>query len=96
MVPFTDFDSSPKGPKSVYGKQNTNQNCLRHKTEQRNTVKTAKKKKAAMVRRSKRKATVLENLTKGHGGLRRSKRKLALREYEQNVFGDDCGVLPSD
>ena len=49
-----------------------------------------------MVRRSKRRATVLENLTKGHGGLRRSKRKLALREYEQKVFGDDCGILPSD
>jgi hypothetical protein len=47
-------------------------------------------------RRSKRKATVLESLTKGHGGLRRSKRKLAIREFEQKVFGDDPGILPSD
>jgi hypothetical protein len=50
-----------------------------------------------MVRRaSKRKSTVLDKLTKGHGGLRRSKRKLALREDEHKVYGDDYGILASD
>jgi hypothetical protein len=48
-------------------------------------------------RRSKRKATVLEALTKAHGGgLRRSKRKLALKKDETKIFGDDYGILPSD
>ena len=46
-------------------------------------------------RRSKRKSTVLEGLTKAHGGLRRSKRKLAIREDEQKIYGDDYGILPS-
>ena len=46
-------------------------------------------------RRSKRKSTVLEGLTKGHGGLRRSKRKLAIREDEERIYGDDYGILPS-
>lgn len=49
-----------------------------------------------MRRRSKRKATVMEGLTKGHGGLRRSKRKLALKEDEQRIYGEDYGILPSD
>jgi hypothetical protein len=47
-------------------------------------------------RRSKRKATVLEALTKAHGGLRRSKRKLALKKDETKIYGDDYGILPSD
>ena len=47
-------------------------------------------------RRSKRKSTVLEGLTKAHGGLRRSKRKLALKEDETKIYGDDYGILPSD
>ena len=47
-------------------------------------------------RRSKRKATVLEGLTKAHGGLRRSKRKLALKKDETKIYGDDYGILPSD
>ena len=47
-------------------------------------------------RRSKRKATVLEGLTKDHGGLRRSKRKLALKKDETKIYGDDYGILPSD
>jgi hypothetical protein len=46
-------------------------------------------------RRSKRKSTVLEGLTKGHGGLRRSKRKLALKEDDQQKYGNDYGILPS-
>jgi len=46
-------------------------------------------------RRSKRKTTVLESLLEG-GKLRRSKRKAALREDEHKVYGNDCGVLPSD
>lgn len=46
-------------------------------------------------RRSKRKSTVLEGLTKAHGGLRRSKRKLALREDDEKIYGDDYGILPS-
>ena len=49
-----------------------------------------------MRRRSKRKSTVMESLTKGHGGLRRSKRKLALKEDESRIYGDDYGILPSD
>ena len=47
-------------------------------------------------RRSKRRSTVLENLTSGHGGLRRSKRKLALKEDESRIYGNDYGILPSD
>ena len=47
-------------------------------------------------RRSKRKSTVLEGLTISHGGLRRSKRKLALKEDEHKIYGDDYGILPSD
>ena len=43
-------------------------------------------------RRSKRKATVLEGL----GGLRRSKRKQALRDDDEKKFGEDYGILPSD
>ena len=46
-------------------------------------------------RRSKRKATVLESLLEG-GKLRRSKRKLAAREDEHRIYGDDYGILPSD
>jgi hypothetical protein len=46
-------------------------------------------------RRSKRKSTVLEGLTKQYGGLRRSKRKLALKEDEKKIYGDDYGILPS-
>jgi hypothetical protein len=38
----------------------------------------------------------MESLTKGYGGLRRSKRKLALKEDESRIFGDDYGILPSD
>lgn len=49
-----------------------------------------------MRRRSKRKSTVMEGLTKGHGGLRRSKRKLALKRDEQRIYGEDYGILPSD
>ena len=49
-----------------------------------------------MRRRSKRKAAVLDALTQGHGGLRRSKRKLALKEDEYRIYGDDYGILPSD
>jgi hypothetical protein len=44
-------------------------------------------------RRSKRKATVLESLG---GKRRRSARKLAVRDVEQKIYGDDCGILPSD
>jgi hypothetical protein len=47
-------------------------------------------------RRSKRKSTVLEGLTLAHGGLRRSKRKLAIKEDENKIYGDDFGILPSD
>ena len=47
-------------------------------------------------RRSKRKATVLGGLTKAHGGLRRSKRKLAMKEDESKIYGNDFGILPSD
>jgi hypothetical protein len=47
-------------------------------------------------RRSKRKSTIMEGLTQGHGGLRRSKRKLALKEDDNKIFGDDYGILPSD
>lgn len=46
-------------------------------------------------RRSKRKATVLESLLEG-GKLRRSKRKMAVREDENKIYGDDYGILPSD
>lgn len=49
-----------------------------------------------MPRRSKRKSTVLESLTMGHGGLRRSKRKMAMRENESQIYGNDYGILPSD
>jgi hypothetical protein len=44
-------------------------------------------------RRSKRKATVLESLG---GKRRRSARKLALRDADHKIYGDDCGILPSD
>ena len=47
-------------------------------------------------RRSKRKGTVLDGLTMGFGGLRRSKRKQALKDDDQKIYGDDFGVLPSD
>ena len=47
-------------------------------------------------RRSKRKAAVLESLTKEHGGLRRSKRKEKVRRDEETIYGSDFGILPSD
>jgi hypothetical protein len=47
-------------------------------------------------RRSKRKAAVLESLTQGHGGLRRSKRKEKVRQNDQLIYGQDYGILPSD
>jgi len=48
-------------------------------------------------RRSKRTSTVLSGATREFGGqLRRSKRKLAVMEEEQAVFGSDYGILPSD
>jgi hypothetical protein len=43
-------------------------------------------------RRSKRKSAVMEGL----GGLRRSKRKQAIRDDESRVYGEDYGILPSD
>lgn len=46
-------------------------------------------------RRSKRKATVMEGLTKAYGGLRRSKRTLALKADDRKIYGDDYGILPS-
>ena len=46
-------------------------------------------------RRSKRKATVLENLLEG-GRLRRSARKEAKRQRTERLYGDDFGILPSD
>ena len=49
-----------------------------------------------MPRRSKRKSTVLESLTMGHGGLRRSKRKMAMRENESQIYGNDYGILPCE
>ena len=47
-------------------------------------------------RRSKRKAAVLESLTKEHGGLRRSKRKEKVRQNDFQLYGEDYGILPSD
>ena len=47
-------------------------------------------------RRSKRRSTVMEGLTKAHGGLRRSKRKLALKKDDTKIYGEDYGILPSD
>lgn len=47
-------------------------------------------------RRSKRKSTVMESLTKDHGGLRRSKRKLSEQMIDFRIYGEDFGILPSD